>query len=119
MLCAVATTLNNNIANNRKDVNKSALMHVTNFTLLKLSGERNFGVSLNKPYTGQLHPDLPPIRGTHCDLIMLVLHKVRLGFSTHCKVQCPCVHHANVMALVCRVQLHSQQVRRLSCTMLH
>jgi Dyggve-Melchior-Clausen syndrome protein len=51
-------------------------MHVTNFTLLKLSGERNFGVSLNKPYTGQLHPDLPPIRGTHCDLIMLVLHKV-------------------------------------------
>jgi Dyggve-Melchior-Clausen syndrome protein len=51
-------------------------MHVTNFTLLKLSGERNFGVLLNKPYAGQLHPDLPPIRGTHCDLIMLVLHKV-------------------------------------------
>jgi Dyggve-Melchior-Clausen syndrome protein len=80
---------NNNY--NRKDANKSALMHVTNFTLLKLSGERNFGVSLNKPYTGQLHPDLPPIRGTHCDLIMLVLHKVSsliLMCKQHIRVVC-------------------------------
>jgi len=33
---------------NRKDVCKVGLEHIATFVLLKLSGERNFGVALNK-----------------------------------------------------------------------
>lgn len=35
----------------RKDTRKIGLLYLCTFTLLKLSGERNFGVALNKSYT--------------------------------------------------------------------
>ena len=34
----------------RKDPGKIGMLYLCTFTLLKLSGERNFGVQLNKPY---------------------------------------------------------------------
>jgi hypothetical protein len=34
----------------RKDHSKVGLIYLCTFILLKLSGERNFGVSLNKPH---------------------------------------------------------------------
>lgn len=37
------------------------LMHIGVFILLLLSGERNFGVRLNKPYTATVPMDIPGI----------------------------------------------------------
>ena len=55
---------------------KVGQLHVGIFTILLMSGERNFGVRLNKPFLQRSHPDLPQFTGTHADLMYLTLHKV-------------------------------------------
>ena len=60
----------------RRDPAKVGLMYLCTFTLLKLSGERSFGVSLNKPYQLQLPVDVPLFSGNHADLLVIVLHKL-------------------------------------------
>ncbi|XP_047991066.1 protein HID1 isoform X1 [Leguminivora glycinivorella] len=52
------------------------LMHIGVFILLLLSGERNFGVRLNKPYTATVPMDVPVFTGSHADLLVLVFHKI-------------------------------------------
>lgn len=47
-------------------------MHIGVFILLLLSGERNFGVRLNKPYTMRMPMDIPVFTGTHADLLIIV-----------------------------------------------
>jgi len=47
-------------------------MHIGVFILLLLSGERNFGVRLNKPYSIRLPMDIPIFTGTHADLLIIV-----------------------------------------------
>ncbi len=51
---------------------KTGLMHIGIFILLLLSGERNFGVRLNKPYTTRVPMDIPVFTGTHSDLLIIV-----------------------------------------------
>lgn len=73
-------------------------MHIGVFILLLLSGERNFGVRLNKPYTATVPMDIPVFTGnintnisflitfkkrfvffsvgTHADLLVTVFHKI-------------------------------------------
>ena len=46
------------------------------FILLLLSGERNFGVRLNKPFTLTVPLDIPVFSGSHADLLIIVFHKV-------------------------------------------
>lgn len=60
----------------RKDPAKVGLMYLCTFTLLKLSGERNFGVALNKSYNLHLPVDVPLFSGNHADLLIIVLHKM-------------------------------------------
>jgi hypothetical protein len=60
----------------RKDPSKLGLMYLCTFTLLKLSGERSFGVSLNRPYQLQMPVDVPLFSGNHADLLVIVLHKL-------------------------------------------
>lgn len=48
------------------------LLHVGVFILLVLSGERNFGVRLNKPFMGRVFSDIPRFTGSHADLLFLV-----------------------------------------------
>lgn len=47
-------------------------MHIGVFILLLLSGERNFGVRLNKPFTLRIPMDIPVFTGTHADLLIVV-----------------------------------------------
>jgi hypothetical protein len=51
------------------------LIHICTFTLLLLSGERNFGVALNRSFQTRLPINLPLFHGTHADLLIIVLHK--------------------------------------------
>ncbi|XP_026678544.1 protein HID1 [Diaphorina citri] len=60
----------------RADQSRVGLMHIGVFILLLLSGERNFGVRLNKPYSAAVPMDIPVFTGTHADLLMIVFHKV-------------------------------------------
>ncbi|KAL4612904.1 protein HID1 [Arapaima gigas] len=60
----------------RADQSRVGLMHIGVFILLLLSGERNFGVRLNKPYTVRVPMDIPVFTGTHADLLIVVFHKI-------------------------------------------
>lgn len=60
----------------RADQSRVGLMHIGVFILLLLSGERNFGVRLNKPYTATIPMDIPVFTGTHADLLIMVFHKI-------------------------------------------
>jgi len=51
-------------------------MHIGIFILLLLSGERNFGVRLNKPYAIRVPMDIPVFTGTHADLLVIVRRKI-------------------------------------------
>ena len=60
----------------RKDPSKVGLMYLCTFMLLKFSGERNFGVALNTPFTTRLTIDIPSLTGNYADLLVVVLHKM-------------------------------------------
>lgn len=60
----------------RRDPAQIGLVHICTFCLLKLSGERSFGVALNKPFTKKLPTDLPLFSGGHHDLLAITLHKL-------------------------------------------
>ncbi|XP_041672356.1 protein HID1-like [Cheilinus undulatus] len=65
-----------NLNDARADQSRVGLMHIGVFILLLLSGERNFGVRLNKPYTLRVPMDIPVFTGTHADLLIVVFHKI-------------------------------------------
>ena len=61
----------------RRDPARVGLVHICTFILLKLSGERNFCVQLNRPFDTVLPcTDFPLFSGSHADLLVLVLHKL-------------------------------------------
>ncbi|XP_068610586.1 protein HID1b [Brachionichthys hirsutus] len=65
-----------NLNDARADQSRVGLMHIGVFVLLLLSGERNFGVRLNKPYTLRVPMDIPVFTGTHADLLIVIFHKI-------------------------------------------
>ncbi|XP_077974353.1 protein HID1-like [Styela clava] len=60
----------------RTDQSRVGLMHIGVFILLLLSGERNFGVRLNKPFSAGAPTDVPAFAGTHADFLILVFHRI-------------------------------------------
>ncbi|CAJ1081467.1 protein HID1-like [Xyrichtys novacula] len=68
-----------NLNEARADQTRVGLMHIGVFILLLLSGERNFGVRLNKPYTLRVPMDIPVFTGTHADLLIVIFHKIITG----------------------------------------
>ncbi|XP_026696588.2 protein HID1-like [Ciona intestinalis] len=60
----------------RADQSRVGLIHIGVFILLLLSGERNFGVRLNKPFSAAAPTDVPAFAGTHADFLVLVFHRV-------------------------------------------
>uniref|UniRef100_A0A0V0J6K1 Protein HID1 n=2 Tax=Schistocephalus solidus TaxID=70667 RepID=A0A0V0J6K1_SCHSO len=60
----------------RSDKSQLGLMHIGVFIILLLSGERNFGVRLNKPYTNRVPMDITVFTGNHADLLIIVFHKI-------------------------------------------
>ena len=60
----------------RTDPSRIGLIHMGVFLILLLSGERNFGVRLNKPFTSRGLIDVPIFTGTHADLLIIIFHKL-------------------------------------------
>ena len=72
----ILTPILHHLNDARADQSRVGLMHIGVFILLLLSGERNFGVRLNKPYTAAVPMDVPVFSGTHADLLVIVFHKI-------------------------------------------
>lgn len=68
----------------RGDQSKLGLIHIGIFIILLLSGERNFGVRLNKPFNNNqiTFTQVPIFTGTHADLLIIVFHKLITTGST-------------------------------------
>ncbi|EYB82170.1 hypothetical protein Y032_0365g3586 [Ancylostoma ceylanicum] len=64
------------ITESRNDPTRVGLIHMGVFLVLLLSGERNFGVRLNKPYIAKAAIDIQSFTGTHADLLIIVFHKL-------------------------------------------
>ncbi|CAD6185152.1 unnamed protein product [Caenorhabditis auriculariae] len=64
------------ISDARNDSARVGLIHMGVFLILLLSGERNFGVRLNKPYVAKAAINIPSFTGTHADLLIIVFHKL-------------------------------------------
>ena len=57
----------------RNEENSIGFIHLISFTLLVLSGERLFGIQLNKPFNlPQWSRNLPPFKGNFNDFLILV-----------------------------------------------
>jgi len=72
----ILTPILHHLNDARADQSRAGLTHIGVFILLLLSGERNFGVRLNKPYTAAVPLDVPVFSGTHADLLVIVFHKI-------------------------------------------
>ena len=57
-------------------------MHIGVFILLLLSGERNFGVRLNKPYSVRVPMDIPVFTGSHADFLIIVSPSLPLSWMS-------------------------------------
>lgn len=97
----------------RRDPAKIGLVHICTFVLLKLSGERSFGVALNKPYAEKLPCDLPLFSGGHADLVAITLHKLVVNgayklvplYSCFLTIICNISPYWRKMSLVAAVKL--------------
>lgn len=97
----------------RKDPSQIGLIHICTFLLLKLSGERSFGVSLNKPFETKLPCDIPLFGGGHADLITISLHKIVVNgayklvplYSCFLTIICNISPYWRSMSLVAAVKL--------------
>ncbi|RWS25953.1 protein HID1-like isoform X1 [Leptotrombidium deliense] len=72
----ILTPILYHLNDSRSDHSRIGLIHIGVFILLLLSGERNFGVRLNKPYSASIPMDVPIFTGTHADLLIIVFHKL-------------------------------------------
>uniref|UniRef100_A0A8C7GEP3 HID1 domain containing n=1 Tax=Oncorhynchus kisutch TaxID=8019 RepID=A0A8C7GEP3_ONCKI len=75
----------------RADQSCVGLIHIGVFILLLLSGERNFGVRLNKTYSVRVPMDIPVFTGTHADLLIMIFHKIITGGHQHLKPLFDCL----------------------------
>lgn len=69
------------IITGRKTATQIGFIHLCTFILLSLSGEREFAVTLNKPFQGKAPPEVPVFVGSYADLLILVFHKVFVDSS--------------------------------------
>lgn len=83
-ILAIVVPILYHLNENFQDASKTGIIHLGVFNLLILSGEREFGVKLNKPYQNSSLSKLPSFAGSHADLIIIVFHKLILyGHNLH------------------------------------
>jgi hypothetical protein len=97
----------------RSNPNLIGLLHVGVFILLVLSGERNFGVRLNKPYVNKYPMDLQKFTGTHADLLFLVFHKIITSGLSRIQPLYDCL-----LTILVNVSPYLKSLSMLTCTRL-
>ena len=97
----------------RRDPARIGLVHICTFVLLKLSGERSFGVNLNKPFRTRLPCNMPLFNGSHADLVAITIHKLIVNgayklvplYSCFITIMCNVSPYWRRMSLVAAVKL--------------
>jgi len=97
----------------RKDPAQVGLVQICTFVLLKLSGERSFGVSLSKPFKLNLPWDIALFTGGHTDLLCITIHKLIVNgtfklvplYSCLLTILCNISPYWRTMSLVAAVKL--------------
>ena len=97
----------------RKDPAQVGLVQICTFVLLKLSGERSFGVNLSKPFKLNLPWDLSLFTGGHTDLLCITIHKLIVNgtfklvplYSCFLTIMCNISPYWRSMSLVAAVKL--------------
>lgn len=97
----------------RRDPAKVGLMYLCTFMLLKLSGERAFGVALNKPYVLHLPVDVPMFSGNHADLLIIVLHKLIVSGLEKLSALYSCF-----LTIICNISPYSKSLCAISAVKL-
>lgn len=88
----------------RNNVTKVGLLHLCTFILLLLSGERAFGVGMNRPYIARLPMDgLPLFDGSHADLLIIVLHRLTIDGSPKLSTLYSCF-----LTIICNVSPYAK-----------
>merc|ERR550532_571260 len=99
----------------RADQSRVGLMHIGVFILLLLSGERNFGVRLNKPYNVRVPMDIPVFTGTHADLLIIVFHKIITTGHQRLQPLFDCL-----LTILCNISPYIKSMSMIaSCKLLH
>ena len=98
----------------RKESAQVGLVHICTFILLKLSGERSFGVSLNRPFRTKLPCDLPLFTGSHADLVCITLHKIVVSGSYRLVPLYSCF-----LTVVCNISPYWRSMVRAPCVSCH
>lgn len=93
----------------RNDPAKIGLIHICTFILLLLSGERNFGVALNKPFTTQLPVKLALFTGNHADLLVVVFHKLVVNGSKKLKTL-----HSCLLTIICNISPYAKTLSNVA-----
>ena len=60
----------------RDKLSQGGVIQICSFIFLKLSAQRNFGISMNVPFDISLPIDLPSFKGNYGDFLCLTLHKL-------------------------------------------
>lgn len=97
----------------RKDPAKLGLIYLSTFTLLKLSGDRNFGVALNRPYSLRLPVDMPLFTGTFGDLLVISLHKMIVNGSDKLAALYNCF-----LTIICNISPYCKYLSSISAVKL-
>jgi len=99
----------------RADQSRVGLMHIGVFILLLLSGERNFGVRLNKSYAASLPMDIPAFSGSHADLLIIVFHKIITSGHQRLQPLFDCL-----LTVLCNVSPYIKSLSMVaSCKLIH
>ena len=89
----------------RNDPAMMGLIHICTFILLLLSGERNFGVALNKPFLHKLPVQLPLFDGNHADLLVVVFHKLIVNGAKKLKTL-----HNCLLTIICNISPYAKSL---------
>jgi hypothetical protein len=99
----------------RADQARLGLMHIGVFILLLLSGERNFGVRLNKPYSASIPLDIPVFSGSHGDLLIIVFHRIITSGHSRLQPLFDCL-----LTILCNVSPYMKSMSiTAACKLLH
>eukprot|EP01027_Heterolobosea_sp_BB2_P013553 GEZU01019543.1.p1 GENE.GEZU01019543.1~~GEZU01019543.1.p1 ORF type:complete len:709 (+),score=235.60 GEZU01019543.1:154-2280(+) len=93
----------------KRDQSKYAMVQMCSFILLILSGEREFGVALNKPFTQKVPMELPLFTGNYADLLILVFHKIIVNDKSFLKPMFDCL-----LTIICNISPYTKRLTMLS-----
>lgn len=111
----ILTPILHHLNDARADQSRVGLIHIGVFILLLLSGERNFGVRLNKPYTATIPMDIPVFTGTHADLLVIVFHKIITTGHQRLQPLFDCL-----LTILCNVSPYIKSMSMIaSCKLMH